>query len=107
MDPNLNELSETQLQEVIENAHRALRDRQDSRRKDVYTQIRKLATSVGVGVEIIDVGDKDKSVRIGKVAAKYRNPSDSTQTWTGRGMKPVWLRELVNSGRDIEEFMIT
>lgn len=106
MEPQLNELSETQLQEMIEGARRALRDRQDSRRKDVYAQIKKLAASVGVTAEIIEAGDKAKPVRTGKVAAKYRNPADPSQTWTGRGMKPVWLRELINSGSRIEDFAI-
>lgn len=23
--------------------------------------------------------------------AKYRNPADPTQTWTGRGKKPAWM----------------
>ncbi|TAN50949.1 MAG: H-NS histone family protein [Methylococcaceae bacterium] len=106
MDPDLNELSETQLQEMIEGARRALRDRQDGRRKDVYAQIKKLAASVGANVEIIEAGDKAKPMRTGKVAAKYRNPSDHSQTWTGRGMKPVWLRDLINQGSNIEDFAI-
>ncbi|WP_306304452.1 H-NS family nucleoid-associated regulatory protein [Methylogaea oryzae] len=57
MEQNLNVLSETQLQEVIENAHRALRDKQQSRRKEVFAEIRRLAASVGVTVEISE-GDK-------------------------------------------------
>lgn len=109
MDQNLKTLSDTQLQEVIENAHRALRDRQMSRRKEVFAEIKRLAASVGVSVEIIE-GEKQKSSgkapRAGKVAAKYRNPSNPSQTWTGRGMKPVWLRDLINSGHRIEEFAI-
>lgn len=107
MESKLNDLSETQLQEMIENARRALRDRQDSRRKEVYAQIRKLAASVGATVEISEASERgSKAVRTGKVAAKYRNPADHSQTWTGRGMKPVWLRELLNKGRNISEFAI-
>lgn len=29
-----------------------------------------------------------------KVAPKYRNPADKTQTWTGRGRMPAWAAEL-------------
>lgn len=28
-----------------------------------------------------------------KVAPKYRNPENSEQTWTGRGVAPVWIRD--------------
>ncbi|BBL69994.1 H-NS histone family protein [Methylogaea oryzae] len=106
MEQNLNVLSETQLQEVIENAHRALRDKQQSRRKEVFAEIRRLAASVGVTVEISEGDKPSRATRTGKVAAKYRNPSNPSQTWTGRGMKPVWLRDLLNSGRSIDEFAI-
>ncbi len=34
-----------------------------------------------------------------KVAPKYRNPADKTQTWTGRGRMPVWAAELYELGR--------
>lgn len=30
----------------------------------------------------------------GKVPAKYRNPADHNQTWTGRGKMPAWVKEL-------------
>ena len=33
-----------------------------------------------------------------KVAAKYRNPSNHAETWTGRGVSPKWVAELKASG---------
>lgn len=106
MEPNLQELSETELHDVIENAQRALRNRQESRRKEVFADIRRLAASVGAHVEISESEKSGKPLRTGKVAAKYRNPADPAQTWTGRGMRPVWLRSLLEQGRSIEEFAI-
>jgi DNA-binding protein H-NS len=34
-----------------------------------------------------------------KVAPKYRNPADKTQTWTGRGRMPAWAAELSEAGK--------
>ena len=34
----------------------------------------------------------------GKVPAKYRNPSSPSQTWTGRGKMPSWVKALKDSG---------
>ena len=34
-----------------------------------------------------------------KVAPKYRNPSNSEQTWTGRGVSPTWVQELKTAGK--------
>jgi DNA-binding protein H-NS len=39
----------------------------------------------------------------GKVAPKYRNPKDASQTWTGRGRRPNWL---VEAGGDMKRFLI-
>jgi len=41
----------------------------------------------------------------GKVAAKYRNPATG-DTWSGRGLKPNWLRSAVDSGRKLEDFAV-
>lgn len=41
----------------------------------------------------------------GKVAPKYRNPATG-DTWSGRGLKPNWLRAAIESGRALEDFAI-
>ncbi len=33
-----------------------------------------------------------------KIPAKYRNPADRKQTWTGRGRMPLWAAELAEAG---------
>ena len=32
-------------------------------------------------------------------APKYRNPADSTQTWTGRGVAPAWIKDVPKENR--------
>ena len=44
--------------------------------------------------------------RKGSGTAKYRNPNDPSQTWTGRGRKPNWLVDAVKKGAKIESFAI-
>ena len=38
------------------------------------------------------------------VPVKYRGPNG--ETWTGRGMKPVWLREQLDGGMNLEDFAV-
>ena len=45
-------LSETELQSVIQNAEKALKEKQASKRKEVIAQIKELAASIGVSVDI-------------------------------------------------------
>ena len=42
----------------------------------------------------------------GPGAVKYRNPKDTSQTWTGRGRKPNWLVDAVKKGAKIDAFAI-
>jgi DNA-binding protein H-NS len=40
------------------------------------------------------------------VAAKYQNPADLAQTWSGRGRKPRWVEDLIASGGDLDNCLI-
>ena len=42
----------------------------------------------------------------GKSGVKYRNPKDPSQTWSGRGRKPLWLVEAVKKGAKQESFAV-
>lgn len=42
----------------------------------------------------------------GSVKAKYRNPSDAAQTWSGRGRKPQWVKDVEAAGSNLSEFAI-
>lgn len=39
-----------------------------------------------------------------KAEARYRNPADPRQTWTGYGRKPNWIKAALAEGRDLAEF---
>lgn len=42
----------------------------------------------------------------GKVAAKYRDPENKRNTWSGRGRMPVWLAKKTKYGRSVTDFLI-
>ena len=47
-----------------------------------------------------------KARKTGKVAPKYRNPANARDTWTGRGLPPRWMAELIKKGKKREDFLI-
>ena len=47
-----------------------------------------------------------KGYKLGKVAPKYRNPANESETWAGRGKPPRWLATYLDQGRRIDEFLI-
>jgi DNA-binding protein H-NS len=40
-----------------------------------------------------------------KVAAKYRDPATGS-TWSGRGLKPNWLKAALDSGKSLADFAV-
>ena len=48
----------------------------------------------------------EKRRKYPKVFPKYRNPTDLSETWSGRGKQPRWLTAALNAGHTINEFVI-
>jgi DNA-binding protein H-NS len=42
----------------------------------------------------------------GKVAPKYVNPENNSETWTGRGRQPRWLVAKLAKGAKLDQFKI-
>jgi DNA-binding protein H-NS len=40
-------------------------------------------------------------------APKYRNPENPSQTWAGRGLKPLWLKSAIEAGKSPDDFLIS
>jgi DNA-binding protein H-NS len=41
-----------------------------------------------------------------KVAPKYRNPQNRSETWAGRGAMPRWMAAAIKAGKKRESFLI-
>jgi DNA-binding protein H-NS len=59
----------------------------------------------------IEVADKvTKLIRARRpyppVRPKYRNPNNPSETWSGRGKQPRWLRPQLRAGRRLDDFLI-
>ena len=48
---------------------------------------------------------KAKATSGGKVAAKYRNGATG-DTWSGRGLRPNWLKAALAAGKKLEDFAV-
>ena len=76
-------------------------------RAEIKSKVAELAESHGFSVSELFGGPgrgngRKKSVSI----AKYANPDDKTDTWTGRGRKPNWLLARLKKGAKLSYFEI-
>jgi DNA-binding protein H-NS len=82
----------------------ALTKRKDEERAEVKRRVAELANESGF--EITELFGGKRGGRKATPSAKYRNPKDPSQTWTGRGRKPNWLVEAVGQGAKLESFEV-
>ena len=106
MAENITALSEHELAELIAKASRELEAKRQSKKRETIAQIKELAASIGVNVEIMEGERKPISRKGSVVPIKYRDPENPKNAWTGRGVKPRWLSALLSQGRSLEEFQV-
>ena len=104
MDTELEQLSESELKNMIADAEKVLRAKEESKRKEVIAQIKQLAASIDA---IVEIKDGRRAARRGmKVPPKYQDPNEPSRQWTGRGMQPAWVRELLAQGYTLKDLEI-
>lgn len=58
------------------------------------------------GIMLGDVFGTGRGGKGGKVAVKYRNRDNPSETWTGRGRQPKWLAAALKKGAKLADFAI-
>lgn len=109
--PELSKLTEEQLAELQAAIPKELAEREAQRRAALKSEILQVAAGKGLSesdlLALLGGGRKGKPAKkAGKLPAKYRDP-DSGKTWSGRGKQPVWLREAVAAGKQVEDFAVS
>ena len=105
---NLGELSNKQLialKRRIENELKTRRTRTiATATQELQVAVQKIAKKHGLTVSEV-LGRKRKQ-GTSPVPAKYRNPNDPGQTWSGRGRRPAWFREATKTGASAESLEV-
>lgn len=97
---NLDSLSLKELLELQKQLPMLISQRQEEVRKSVLRQASDLAAKHGLTLDdIMKQGRRRHTV-------KYINPSDSTQTWTGVGSRPKWVREWLAAGKQLDDLKV-
>ena len=103
MAKDLDRMSYKELQELELKLKKAKASAEDRSRSEVRTKVETLITNAGFRISDIFGGRGGKGRT---VAAKYANPDDPSETWTGRGRKPRWLAAKLKGGDRIEKYLI-
>ncbi len=96
----LEKMSLKELNVLREKIQAAVEEKRVSERQEMRAKMEEMARESGFSVSELFGGRRGKG---SKVAPKYRNPKDPSQTWTGRGRRPKWI---VEAGGDLKRFLI-
>ena len=99
----IEKLSYVELINLQKRIEEAIAEKRAADAQTTKEQLRQMAERAGFDIK--ELFGKRGSPR-GTGVAKYRNPKDSSQTWTGRGRKPNWLVDAVKKGAKTEGFKI-
>ena len=110
----ISHLSLQELKELRSQIDQQMVAVQSKAHADARKQVQELAASLGISVQDLingagsKAGKAPKGPKVGgaKVEAKYRNPEDASQEWTGRGRQPKWVVAAVAGGKKLEDFAI-
>lgn len=104
MTMDLNQLSLKELKELQGQVARAIASFEDRKKKEAVAELEERARAMGFSLAELT------GVSLGRKRApssvKYRNPANSSETWTGRGRKPRWFDAALKAGKKPEDMVI-
>jgi DNA-binding protein H-NS len=109
MKINLKTLSVAELKTLSDEIEIEMELRSREERQKLVQEFRDKAKTLGMSLEELMAGQKAKGAKVrvaGKVAAKYANPADKSQTWTGRGKQPRWVAAALAAGKKLDDLKI-
>lgn len=108
MAVDLNNLSIEELESVIAEARELIERKREQAVARARADIERIAAGAGLSLEdLLGMGKSRSRAPVRKtVADKYRNPRDSSQSWSGRGKRPRWLQEQLAQGGRLESFLV-
>lgn len=107
VDIDLNALPLSELEQLKKDVEKAISTVEQRRKRDALSAVRSAAKEFGFSLdELLPENGATKTSSKAKLPAKYRNPEDPAQTWSGRGRRPAWFEAALERGKTPEDLEI-
>lgn len=105
---DLKNMTRKELEKLGGDVEKALEKLRKKDLKKVRQEMEKLAAAHGVSVADVlgNAAPKAKKAPKAKSVAKFANPADKSQTWTGKGRQPAWYKAAVDAGKSPDSMAI-
>ncbi len=104
MDINLNDLSLKELKDIQSQVAKAINGYEDRKKREALAELEEKARAMGFSLAELTgtAAPRKRSVAV----AKYANPADASETWSGRGRKPRWFADALAAGRPESDLLV-
>lgn len=103
-DIDLMKLSLGELKALQKAVDKAIKSFEDRRRKEALEAVQAAARESGYSLAELTGGATKKPGK--RRPAKYRHPENPELTWSGRGRRPKWYKELIEAGTAEEDLRV-
>ena len=104
--PNVDKMSLKDLMDLDQKVQKALGIAKERERAELKHKIAALAEDSGFSVSELFGNTRGAAKGKSPGIAKYKNPDNHAETWTGRGRKPNWLVGKLAKGSKMDDFEI-
>lgn len=97
-------LSLKELKDLRVQIDRAISSFEDRRKRDALAKLEAEARELGFTLQ--DLVEASQLRKRAPSQAKYANPANPADTWSGRGRKPRWFIEAISAGTSPEDMAV-
>lgn len=105
MSFDLESMSLKELKDLQSQVAKAIVSFEDRKKKQAIAELEEKARDMGFSLAEL-LGGPLKTRKRAPAVAKYANPADASDTWSGRGRKPRWFSAALQAGKSPEDLAI-
>ncbi|WP_018151048.1 H-NS histone family protein [Leeia oryzae] len=107
MGINLSDLSFDQLAQLRLDVEKEIRARKSQEASALANLVQERAQQLDVSVdELLALLGKKNTGKKAPLAAKFANPANPSDTWSGKGRKPGWFLAAIAAGKSEADLLI-
>lgn len=104
MNVDLHEMSLKELKELQGQVAKAIASFEDRKKKAALAELEEKARELGFSLAELTGASAPR--KRAPATARFANPANPADTWSGRGRKPRWFAEALAAGRKPEDLAI-
>lgn len=104
MIPDLNSMSLKELKDLQGQVAKAIAGFEERKKRAALAELEEKARELGFSLAELTGATTPR--KRAPASAKYANPADKSDTWSGRGRKPRWFADALASGKKPEDMAI-